>query len=82
MRYVSPDRIGTSRRREWELSAVLSLMCHIIVSTNRSLGGQPGIKSRRIFCSSPPGPGRRGLRAKNTCQLAELKIMKKSLNNS
>jgi len=26
----------------------------LMVSTNRSLGCQPGIKSRRIFCSSAP----------------------------
>ena len=28
-------------------------MCRVFVSTNRSLGGQPGIKSRRIFSSDP-----------------------------
>jgi len=42
-----------SRRREWELWAVLSLMCRVLVSTNRSLGCQPAIISRRILLLGP-----------------------------
>ena len=37
-----------SRRREWELSAVLSLMCRLLVSTNRSLGCQPDLNPAAV----------------------------------
>ena len=50
---------------EWELSAVLSFMCRLLVSTNRSLGSQPGLNPAAFFCPRPLGFGRRGARAKN-----------------
>jgi len=53
---------------EWELSAVLSLMCRFLVSTNRSLGCQPVTNPAAFFALDPSGAfglGRRGARAKN-----------------
>jgi len=72
-----------SRYEEWELWSVLSLMCREIVSTNRSLGCQPAIRSRRIFSSDPSIFGEGVQRKKYLVnKMREMKIVQIKYKNS